>query len=562
MQRTLLIAMLLTAFVAVSMVAAKPVSNSPVPGYVFDKLDKSGPAKSGLDNNGGAKPQPFLTGGPDAENYRWIDSDDGGAGHPVYNWYSGSLPNTGSGDDSYFTFTLPWAFYYRGSTYTTVYISQNGSLNFAAGSGYNSYDFPSTYDDQLAACPYSRDLYSSGGARIIRWGVIGTTPNRQFVATWDSVYNYGTPTTWHNFQVFLNEADSSVVFQYKSSSGWAGGHTGSQNSARTIGLNIPAAQLKANYAIKFYYVPPLNNDVGVSAITAPSLAQWPGRPFAPACRVSNYGLNPQNNFAVRCTVYGPGNVVRYANSFTVTTSIPSSGTQDVTFPTFTPTVPNEAITVACRTVLTGDQVPSNDRGAGSYTLNMPDWFSGPNAGNMYWIDCDTAGGPAYSWVDISGSGTSVPFTSYDDSYYAVTLPFNFTFYGNSFSSMSIGSNGLLTFDASPPNAYNPYAIPNASTPNNVIAPWWADMQCYQLGRVKYATLGTTPNRTFVVTYDSVTHYGQTLVNGGYSFQVIMYETSNNVVLQYRRTAIGNASYDYGVAASTGIENSTGTIGLG
>ena len=48
---------------------------------------------------------------------------------------------------------------------------------------------------------------------------------------------------------------------------------------------------------------------------------------------------------------------------------------------------------------------------------------------------------------FSGSGTQL-FIGIDDIYSsALALPFNFCFYGNSYNQAIVGTNGVLTFDA-------------------------------------------------------------------------------------------------------------------
>lgn len=59
---------------------------------------------------------------------------------------------------------------------------------------------------------------------------------------------------------------------------------------------------------------------------------------------------------------------------------------------------------------------------------------GPDAYGYIWDD-----GVPFSWIDITGTGTDSGITGDDDST-DVSIGFNFNFYGNSYSTISISSN--------------------------------------------------------------------------------------------------------------------------
>ena len=58
----------------------------------------------------------------------------------------------------------------------------------------------------------------------------------------------------------------------------------------------------------------------------------------------------------------------------------------------------------------------------------------------------------YAWVDATAGGTKL--TLGDDEAASVPIPFPFTFYGTSFSSVKVSSNALLVFGADPATAYD------------------------------------------------------------------------------------------------------------
>lgn len=88
----------------------------------------------------------------------------------------------------------------------------------------------------------------------------------------------------------------------------------------------------------------------------------------------------------------------------------------------------------------------------------------------------------------------------------------------------------------------------------MIAALWGDLNPAQGGQVIYATVGTAPNRIFVLEFDHVFHYGTTVGSAPATFQVQLYETSNIIEVHYQ-DAPGFNDYQTGFPAnqSAGIE---------
>ena len=145
----------------------------------------------------------------------------------------------------------------------------------------------------------------------------------------------------------------------------------------------------------------------------------------------------------------------------------------------------------------------------------------------------------------------------DDQVVTLNLPFSFTFFGTSYASIKVSSNGNAHFGTAS-SAYSNVAIPNTGNPNAMIAPFWDDLYPPSGGRVYYATSGTAPNRTFVIEWRNVSHYpGGT---NGATFAIQLDEGTNHVWIIYQDTDLGSASYNNGVSATSGIENAAGTAG--
>lgn len=134
---------------------------------------------------------------------------------------------------------------------------------------------------------------------------------------------------------------------------------------------------------------------------------------------------------------------------------------------------------------------------------------------------------------------------------AITLPFTFTFFGTPYTQLIISSNGFVSFDlAAPSGCCSGQVLPNTTTPNNLIAATWEDIYPPGGGTVSYQTIGTAPNRIFVVAWDNVPHY---ISGNPVSIQLQLYETSNDI-----RCVLQSMPTDGGMH-TCGIENAAGTV---
>jgi hypothetical protein len=143
---------------------------------------------------------------------------------------------------------------------------------------------------------------------------------------------------------------------------------------------------------------------------------------------------------------------------------------------------------------------------------------GPDAFGYVWLDSD-GGGATYNWVDISSVGTSVSWSTGDgdEGHAVVALPFSFPFYGTTYSSVKITSNGWVSFDvASTNHSLSNTTIPAAAEPNLAAFGFWDDLDQTAGGNVYY--YNDVANSQFIVQYDNVPHYS----NGGvYTFEIIL-----------------------------------------
>jgi hypothetical protein len=162
----------------------------------------------------------------------------------------------------------------------------------------------------------------------------------------------------------------------------------------------------------------------------------------------------------------------------------------------------------------------------------------------------------YAWVDASAGGTNLGITG-DDAQAVVNLPFAFSFYGQPVTQAKVGSNGIIGFADDVGGAYNNLDLPHPSAPNGFLAPFWDDLNPSAGGTIWTKTVGTAPDRRFVVEWRGVVHYPQT---GDATFEAILEEGTNDVVYQWQDVNFGDAAKDYGAVASIGAENLDASVG--
>ncbi len=171
---------------------------------------------------------------------------------------------------------------------------------------------------------------------------------------------------------------------------------------------------------------------------------------------------------------------------------------------------------------------------------------GPDAFGYSWIDSDEPGGPTYDWVDAT-SGT-LAFSEGDDSSHGpFDIGFDFEYYGQTFNSVLLCSNGFISFtDNSTP--YSNGMFPDPSSPGNCIAPFWEDLNptdggdCYIL----------QDGNDFIIQYNAFVPYGG--AGGPYTFEVIL---SADGTITYQYNTMG-APVD---GATVGMQNADGSDGF-
>jgi subtilisin family serine protease len=163
---------------------------------------------------------------------------------------------------------------------------------------------------------------------------------------------------------------------------------------------------------------------------------------------------------------------------------------------------------------------------------------------------------AYAWIDATAGGTNTGVRA-DDASVTVALPFSFPFFEGSYTTVKISTNGYLVFGGGDATAWTNVRLPSSAQPNGIVAPLWDDLRLTTRGAIWYRTVGTAPNRRFVVSWIGAPHYYDV---GDSTFQAILEEGSGDVVFQYQDVDFGDSFSDYGASATVGVEDVPGTVG--
>jgi len=183
-------------------------------------------------------------------------------------------------------------------------------------------------------------------------------------------------------------------------------------------------------------------------------------------------------------------------------------------------------------------------------VNQGGYGSAVGAGWRF-IDSDQPGGPVYDWVDITGIGQELNFSSDDQNLGPYAIGFDFPFYGQIRNNLRVAANGWISFTSSATGetSWRNKYLPDATAPENMIAAWWDDLSPQRVGSSVH--LYTNNTDSLIVTFTSVPSYAD---NGLYTFQFILL-ASGKIIFQYND--MGEFRLN---SSSIGLQNSDRTKG--
>jgi subtilisin family serine protease len=175
---------------------------------------------------------------------------------------------------------------------------------------------------------------------------------------------------------------------------------------------------------------------------------------------------------------------------------------------------------------------------------------GPDAFGYRWVDSDDPRGPAFAWEEIAAVGTRL-FGSADDSSATLALPFPFPFYGVTYGEVHVCTNGFVSFTGRESALVNT-DLPSsaAGVPRVLVAPLWTDLDL-RTARGAGRAYAHFDGSKLIVEWKDAVHFSGA---GPYTFQLLLWP-SGTIEFQYLSAG------PPGIPATTGIQDSSGTVGL-
>ena len=161
-------------------------------------------------------------------------------------------------------------------------------------------------------------------------------------------------------------------------------------------------------------------------------------------------------------------------------------------------------------------------------------------------------------VKFTPPGGQADLSLDDGKWGGVPIGFNFNYFGTTFNTCNVGTNGVLNFGNY--TTFNgaqftfPSGFPNTNTPLNTIGVLATDFYFVVSGSVKYWTEGIAPNRIFVLEYLNGPGWQ---LDGLHSVQCHLFETTGIVEIHVAQ-ATGTGTFAF--QKTIGLQNGAGTIG--
>jgi hypothetical protein len=361
----------------------------------------------------------------------------------------------------------------------------------------------------------------------IWWDVEGETPNRRYVVAWEEVPHYNDIGSAY-FEVIFDEATDAITFQYQDAA--FEDPTLDYGASATIGGEHPAGTVGKTFSSNRATLRTYQQHWGIQFNQVPA-----GSP-----RILDFSL-PQATIAAEY-------------SYTLQRE---GGVDPVVWSIAAGELPPGLALNAETGEISG--MPA-ETGSWEVVVRLTD-SSTPARSAEQLLELEVVIGYAieevpFEWVDARDGGTDIGFTV-DDSSITIDLPFIFGFYGEKFTRLSVSSNGHVVFGEAEARSFSNQNIPNLAAPNGYAAPFWDDLSPQAGGGVWYRTIGEAPNRTLVIAWYDVPRY---LLHGAGTFEILLREGTNAIEFHYLDTAFEFSVYDYGNAATIGVESPSGTSG--
>ncbi len=162
------------------------------------------------------------------------------------------------------------------------------------------------------------------------------------------------------------------------------------------------------------------------------------------------------------------------------------------------------------------------------------------------------------FVDACAVGTSIGKVGSSTQ----TMPFNFTLFSSTSSTVNFNRRGMITFGSTAGTASGANVpLPDTNAPKPAIFVFWDDITYNTAGQLCYAVTGSEPNRKFVITWKDMTFAPTADRPSSLTFSAFLSEGSSQIDVAYD-TLDGVNDRPYGNSATVGVQNETGTVSAG
>jgi subtilisin family serine protease len=149
-------------------------------------------------------------------------------------------------DDSSQSIAPPFPILFAGHPYATVFVSNNGNLNFSQSfNAFSNVPLPTSSMGGPLIAPFWDDLVSTPAdpGRNVVWAVLGSPPNRELVIEWRNVSAFFCDAVAEivTFQVVFFEQRSDILFNYPDTTFGGSCAAHDRGGSATVGVQVSPA---------------------------------------------------------------------------------------------------------------------------------------------------------------------------------------------------------------------------------------------------------------------------------------------------------------------------------
>ncbi|MDH5326441.1 MAG: S8 family serine peptidase [Gammaproteobacteria bacterium] len=167
---------------------------------------------------------------------------------------------------------------------------------------------------------------------------------------------------------------------------------------------------------------------------------------------------------------------------------------------------------------------------------------------------------SFDWRDIQDTATAVIMETGRITQVDLPFPIPFAETQSRFDAIGISDSGYIALSNQSRSIDRIPSISNTLLPTGlysdffnlhaIVAPFWDDLVVANHSHVVYAVAGTPPNREVIVEWQNVTHFEY---GGDITFQLVFFENSADILMNYADIQFGDGNADYGASATIGIQ---------